>query len=109
MDVASSFDNEDVSILANSVLATYINCSEQILSRNQNKQIISMTSMIQRMQQMNSNNNNNNNMISNIDSMNIQNMRSMSLLKSLSYKTGLGIYRSQIINTHYMMNINTFF
>ena len=32
-----------------------------------------------------------NNMISNIDSMNIQNMRSMSLLKSLSYKTGLGI------------------
>ena len=109
LDVASSFDNEDVSILANSVLATYINCSEQILSRNQNKQIISMTSMIQRMQQMNSNNNNNNNMISNIDSMNIQNMRSMSLLKSLSYKTGLGIYRSQIINTHYMMNMNTFF
>jgi len=108
LDLAGSFENEDISIFANSVLATYINCSEKILSTSQNEKITTIASMHLRLKQTKANIRINSSMISESDSIGIQNMRSMSLLKSLSYKTGIGIYRSQIIYAHCMMN-NTFY
>ena len=102
MHLASSFEDDDVSILANSVLSTYINCSENLLPRNLHQNILKITTTFKHTHSLSKPEENSR------DTSQIQEMQSMSLLKSLSYRTGLGIYRSQIINAHHMMK-NAFY
>ena len=102
MHLASSFEDDDVSILANSVLSTYINCSENLLPRNLHRNILKITTTFKHTHSFSKPEENSR------DTSQIQEMQSMSLLKSLSYRTGLGIYRSQIINAHHMMK-NAFY